>query len=348
MNNEANYAVANAPVRYPQIWDASWLDWVQYNSSIADPLVRNIGEALGVRAALKLYGPDANEFGNSVNMPGLQKLETLLAGAGPLQGLQSPPWPSVLPALDPEKVAGGAGLYAKYCQGCHLPPLKDLRADLEAAQAGHAAPKYWEKYLDTWLIKVTDIPLAEIGTDTHEAQDYAVRTAETGDLGLGRKTAREGLMLVTRSIANRYFDHNQVPVDARRTVWRSLDPGAAVDPGGHTLVRDALIYKARPLNGIWAVGTYLHNGSVPSLYLLLSPQSDRPATFWVGSRKFDPVNVGFDSGKMDGATLFDTSRPGNSNAGHEFRDAPPKTPGVIGPLLTPAERMMIIEFLKSL
>ena len=54
MNNVENYAPANAPVRFPQIWDASWFNWVQYNSSIADPLARNIGEALGVRAVAKL------------------------------------------------------------------------------------------------------------------------------------------------------------------------------------------------------------------------------------------------------------------------------------------------------
>ena len=28
-------------------WDTSWFNWVQYNSSISDPLVRNVGEALG-------------------------------------------------------------------------------------------------------------------------------------------------------------------------------------------------------------------------------------------------------------------------------------------------------------
>ena len=99
---------------------------------------------------------------------------------------------------------------------------------------------------------------------------------------------------------------------------------------------------------MWANGTYLHNGSVPNLYLLLSPQSDRPSTFYVGSKEFDPVNVGFKSGPMKGATKFDTSLPGNSNSGHEFRDAPPKTRGVIGPLLTHEQRMQIIEFLKSI
>ena len=48
MENDRNFAQSNAAVRYPQIWDASWFNWVQYNSSISDPLIRNIGEALGV------------------------------------------------------------------------------------------------------------------------------------------------------------------------------------------------------------------------------------------------------------------------------------------------------------
>ena len=47
MQNNRNFAQSNAAVRYPQIWDASWFNWVQYNSSISDPLIRNIGEASG-------------------------------------------------------------------------------------------------------------------------------------------------------------------------------------------------------------------------------------------------------------------------------------------------------------
>jgi hypothetical protein len=203
-------------------------------------------------------------------------------------------------------------------------------------------------YLGTWLIKVTDVELEEIGTDPHEAVDYANRTADTGALGMGKKSAREGLMLVTRRIANKFFEANNIPEAERLTKWRSLDPGTKEDPLGMMLVRDQLVYKARPLNGVWTLGSYLHNGSVPNLYLLLSPQSDRPATFWVGSKEFDPVNVGMSTAKLPGATLFDISLPGNSNSGHEFRNAPPKTKGVLGPLLTHEERLMIIEFLKSL
>jgi len=337
-----NYAVSNAPVRFPQIWDASWFNWVQYNSSIADPLVRNIGEALGVRAVVKLHGPDALQFENSVNIRGLRTLEELLAGPGPLKGLSSPKWPSVFPPLDQQKVARGAGLYAQHCQHCHLPPRPELLADLETfVDKKGPEPKYWRKNdLGNWFIKVTDIPIEEIGTDPHEATDFKGRTADTGDLGKGVVSARAGLELVTRGIAARFFEKNNIPPEEHAAWAGGRDPNDVA-------VRDDLIYKARPLNGIWAVAPFLHNGSVPNLYLHLSPRSDRPSTFWVGSKRFDPVKVGYDTAEMSGATLFDTSKPGNSNSGHEFKDGPIGN-GVIGPLLSPDDRMAIIEYLKSL
>ena len=49
---------------------------------------------------------------------------------------------------------------------------------------------------------------------------------------------------------------------------------------------------------------------------------------------------------MSGATLFDSAETGNGNAGHEFKDGP-RGNGVIGPLLSPDDRMAIIEYLKS-
>ena len=92
----------------------------------------------------------------------------------------------------------------------------------------------------------------------------------------------------------------------------------------------------------------MHNGSVPTLEALLSPDdSARPLKFWMGSRQFDPVNVGYSGVEMKGATLFDTARPGNANTGHRFKDGA-RGKGVIGRALTAEERAQIIEFLKSL
>ncbi len=109
-------------------------------------------------------------------------------------------------------------------------------------------------------------------------------------------------------------------------------------------------YKARPLAGIWATPPYLHNGSVPTIYDLLSPVVSRPGTFPVGVRAFDTAHLGL--ARRDGYPIFDTSLPGNHNTGHEFSPAynaanrALSPPGVIGPLLSESEKLAIIEYLK--
>ena len=107
--------------------------------------------------------------------------------------------------------------------------------------------------------------------------------------------------------------------------------GYAVPGGGAAL-------KAGPLEAVWATGPYLHNGSVRTIYELLSEPIDRAVTFWVGSRKLDPENLGFeDDPDALGAELFDTSIPGNGNGGHVFWSEP----------LTHNQKMAIIEYLKD-
>ncbi len=111
-------------------------------------------------------------------------------------------------------------------------------------------------------------------------------------------------------------------------------------------------YKPRPLAGIWASPPFLHNGSVPTIYALLSPVENRPTQFRVGSREFDTTNLGL-AAAAEPYWLFDVTRPGNSNRGHEFsakyvkREWPERARGgIIGPLLTHDERLAIIEHLK--
>jgi len=111
-------------------------------------------------------------------------------------------------------------------------------------------------------------------------------------------------------------------------------------------------YKPRPLAGIWASPPFLHNGSVPTIYDLLSPVENRPATFHVGSREYDTAKLGL-AQAGDPYWVFDTTKDGNSNRGHEFSvkyvkrnwDSRAKD-GIIGPLLTHDERLAILEHLK--
>ena len=106
-----------------------------------------------------------------------------------------------------------------------------------------------------------------------------------------------------------------------------------------------IVYKARPLQGIWATAPYLHNGSVPTLYDLLLPPSQRPATFFVGTRQFDPDKVGFLTAKSDENSFeFDTvdaaGKPidGNSNAGHDYGNAS----------FSDEDRKALIAYMKTL
>jgi hypothetical protein len=114
-------------------------------------------------------------------------------------------------------------------------------------------------------------------------------------------------------------------------------------------------YKPRPLQGVWATPPFLHNGSVPNLYEMLSPAYERSTKFYIGRREFDPVKVGYVLEPLaKGGFWFDTRLPGNFNTGHEFRSGyvpydennPQVQYGVIGPELTPQERFEIIEYLK--
>ncbi len=191
------------------------------------------------------------------------------------------------------------------------------------------------------------VPLEEIGTDPKAALNFARRTAELP--GVGRISAAEGLRRETTAVIDDWYDLNNVP---RRGTW--VDSKGVRRPGrdamnGHSENdwRAPEAYRARPLNGVWAAAPYLHNGSVPSLYQLLLPAERRDKTFYVGSRQFDPRNVGFTTTAFRGGFRFDTSIPGNWNRGHEFRDGP-RGRGVIGPELTDEQRRDIVEYLKTL
>jgi hypothetical protein len=100
-------------------------------------------------------------------------------------------------------------------------------------------------------------------------------------------------------------------------------------------------YEARVLHGIWATAPYLHNGSVPNLWELLTLPKDRKTTFKVGSLMFDQKNVGFavnesPFGKGD-FTVDPENANGNGNAGHAY-----------GTDLSEADRWALIEYLKKL
>jgi hypothetical protein len=342
LHEPKNFAAYSAPVHFPRIWNASWFEWVQYNGSIQNPMTRNAGEALGVRAPLILSGARDQLFTSGIQVQTVYELEQQLAGKTPptaetgFTGIVSPTWrdATILPPINADLAAKGAVLYQENCQHCHLPPPSD--------PAFWTAPQWLpvnaagERFLNLNMIDISDV-----GTDPAQAQDmldrHVVLPANLGitDTGFGL-----ALGAVVANTVNRWY--------AAQTPPTPHDVQDQMNGHRKNGVRACLQYKVRPLNGIWATPPYLHNGSVPTIYSLLSPVSERPKTFYLGNREYDPVNVGYRTDAFPGGFLLDTTIRGNSNSGHEFNNAAPNTKGIIGRFLTPDERRAIIEFLKTL
>ncbi|AWK87121.1 di-heme-cytochrome C peroxidase [Azospirillum thermophilum] len=124
---------------------------------------------------------------------------------------------------------------------------------------------------------------------------------------------------------------------------QAVSPEATAEAAADTTAKLAetvmslLAYKARPLDGVWATAPYMHNGSVPNLYEMLLPPEKRSVSFRMGTTAIDPVKVGVDTAAQDNSFVFDTTKPGNRNTGHDF-----------GKDLSDEQRWQLIEYVKSL
>jgi len=110
-------------------------------------------------------------------------------------------------------------------------------------------------------------------------------------------------------------------------------------------------YQAPPLDGVWATAPYFHNGSVPTVYHVLNSKT-RPKvytrSFQTGKDDYDPVKLGWKITVLERGPnaktpvaqrrkVYNAAQPGRGNGGHPFGDK-----------LSEAERMAIIEYLKTL
>lgn len=341
----SNYRVANAPVSYPQVWDIWKFDWVQWNGSAMQPMGRNIGEALGVGATLQIFEasghgvPEAERYASSVRLRDLFTLEETL------KQLKPPTWPEqVFGKVDLRLASQGRALFAENCAYCHAPDPKP-----RAERFAPARDPEWHMRIVPTRIVGTDpttadniadhrFDISKLAWTKEELSKLDVKLfgANLDDVDFASISSAKGLAYVTAYVAKRaYQDAGIQP----REQWRMNGYGLPIG------VQEKRGYKARPLNGIWATPPFLHNGSVPNLFQLLSPVAERASQFWVGNFEYDPKYVGLRTEKFDGGFLFKTSITGNSNRGHEFRDGC-RVDGVIGRGLQPEERWALIEYLK--
>lgn len=356
-----NIKHADAPTRYPFLWNAAKQDYTQWpgfakNGTDILGLARNLGEVYGVFAVFepkkdfwKLYGVDYLN-NNSANFDGLGRLEGLIKQIGP------PKWPW---AVDTALAEQGSAIYngpKGGCSSCHGIRPGDIP--------------------DTWAT-----PLKDVGTDTKE-WDILQWQAQTGVLkdtiippGLplplrffGETDAAFELLSgsVLGSIIQHYVSPpgataqetqgvNSEPVQRPPTL-RELPPAledlkdafhlpGQPSPSGKLTAQTPApvvpVFEARVLQGIWAAAPYLHNGSVPTLYDLLLPVDQRRKSFKIGPA-YDKTKIGLaiEQTKFD-YTLNTTDcsgrNSGNSRCGHDY-----------GTQLPPEEKKALLEYLKTL
>lgn len=344
------------------------------NKNDIERLGRNIGEVLGVFGQAEFHGPSIQgllRLQSSLEIRTSAKRLNLLKLENQLKKLRSPQWPDQFPPINQAKSDAGKILFRDNCKRCHqiiphgeqpqlvkvtMTPIYEvltdprmavnaatgtsLTGDLRLLFSGRTEVLRGE--LLKTLVRLSLVtPFRDVSDGEfhrlplHERilklprQVFDPEEIETflEELGLTEEDALKLVQELKEKLDGYYKD--------LRTAIEMIEDGTAETAGDDA--PQTLRYKSSSLAGIWATAPYLHNGSIPNLYELLSPVSERTANFSVGSNVFDPLNVGFKTDPVLGSTIFDTTKPGNSNEGHDMYGT-----------FTEEQRRQLVEYMKSL
>jgi hypothetical protein len=348
LNLPQNFAIADSPVSYPFLWNASRQDHTQWTGSVANglyihALARNTGEVFGVfgefgpKRPIPPVGtlpPVIVYDDNSADFAGLQTLEEKIAA------LRPPPWPRDVFPIDDALAARGKPLFETNCGGCHAEKPSDLvpGAWVTSVQAvgtdEKMAKNAFDRTVDPGMLRGALLPKppgAQLPEPAHAADVLA--NSVVGSLLAGIKNRERGIQrafLLDLARMGR-GQHLNLLEKAKFLNENVIDL--------FQMPSNLPAYESRVLRGIWATAPYLHNGSVPNLWELLTPPKDRKRNFMVGSRTFDAKNVGYASDQSpfkNGSFAADPAN-GNGNGGHDF-----------GTTLSDDDRWALIEYLKTL
>lgn len=314
-----------APVSYPPLWLTPQLEFVQWSPIAASPIARNGGQVLGVFGQANLAYSGVDAFRSTVLLRELFAIEKWV------EKLEAPTWDERLfGAIDTSLADRGKTLFLENCATCHnaAPYKKTNPAD---------------NFFGKTFIKIGKVDYKNVGTDPTYIEALTQRYVQTNDVT--KKIFNDAAVVpapayflrTVGAVLTKAMDDAAIP-DTERAAMNGFrlrkGPNGRPIPYTPTSLRDL---KASPLSAVWATGPYLHNGSVPTIYELLSPENERRKVFWTGAQELDLEKLGFISTDAPGRFRFDTTLKGNSNRGHNYPSGG----------LTHDQRMEIIEYLKT-
>jgi hypothetical protein len=332
-------AYREQPQNFPRVWGFKDYDWIEWTIDTNTVMERNFTETLGAGATVVLDPKSASLFETSVPVTNMHDLEWLAYYIDP------PKWPTaIFGEIKPDLAAAGGEIFKSRCAYCHE------YGDDRRAPSG--------------LIKLNAMRPEDVGTDPTAALRISCPISDIGALAVPPKSYSvedsqllkdcAGVKAGAAFSGNSFAKTVQVAVDSiKQKAYAAAAVDAAqqrvmedLDQRGSVAWRDTLLdtkapygpYAARPLYGIWAAAPYLHNGSVPTVYDLLLPPDQRPKTFALGERDYDPVKLGFvvNTSCSQQDCLVDTSETGNGNGGHLW-----------GTDLSESDRSALLEYLKT-
>ncbi len=333
-------AYRDQPQSFPRVWGFKDYDWIEWTIDTNTVMERNFTETLGAGSTVVLDPKrTASLFESSIPITNMHELEWLAYYIDP------PLWPTaIFGPINPDLAAAGKGIFQTQCAGCH--------------EYGD------DRRTPTGLIRLRGMRPEDVGTDPTAALRISCPIPDTGALVIPPRsyTAQDSQLLrdcagvkAGAAFAGNSFARTvQVAVDSiKQKAYAAAGIDTAqqrvmedLDQRGGVAWRDTLLdtqppygpYAARPLYGIWAAAPYLHNGSVPTSYHLLLPPEQRPRTFALGGREYDPVRLGFavDASCSQQDCVVDTTRTGDGNGGHLW-----------GTAMSDSDRMALLEYLKT-
>ena len=282
--------------------------WSQYDGSIGDATVRSLIAVFTSSATI----PALNERQISDNVKQAADF-TLKLGI-------DPPLPSLAqafpdhPAPSADLLNKGRAVYEQQCDRCH----------------GHAEASGWKMPPNMADPSIT--PLADIGTDPGRLEfrynDMLVVALATTFPAADITQQNDAIMAKAKEATDA---GDLAAADWWQQASKHLQESAAREfPAGHRRAfavnelakREG--YQNSPIPFAWLRAPYLHNGSVPTMRELIG-LDERPSQFCRGNAGYDSDAMGVIAPKpgangcgADARFLFDTTQPGNSNAGHWY------------------------------